>query len=109
MCTAAKPQSAPAAPPDPLKHHDFFEVRKIFTAKDLFDARVHLGHKVGTLHPHMTPYILGERFGQCIIDLDQTAELLGDALNITAQIAYRGGLILFVHRQRQVSVCGVIM
>ena len=39
------------------------------------------------------------RFDMCVIDLDQTAMLLRQALNFTAQVAYKGGIILFVCRQ----------
>lgn len=64
--------------------------------KDLFDARVHYGHKDGTLDPNMKPYIYGSRLGHLIFDLDKTAEMLCDALNFAAHIAHRGGIILFV-------------
>ena len=37
--------------------------------KDLFDARVHLGHKLAT--DQMRPFIYGNRFGVNIIDLDE--------------------------------------
>lgn len=88
--------------PDPLNNHDFFEVRKLFTIKDLFDARVHYGHTMGTINKHMKQFIVGKRMGTLIFDLDQTAELLGDALNFIAHIAFRGGIILFVARCKQV-------
>lgn len=55
----------------PLEKPDFFRVSELFSLKDLFDARVHLGHKEGcrhrlvwilaalscqrVLHPEMTP------------------------------------------------------
>ena len=65
--------------------------------KDLFDARVHLGHKLAT--DQMRPFIYGNRFGVNIIDLDETALLLRQALNFLAHIAYRNGIILFVARQ----------
>ena len=39
------------------------------------------------------------RMDMCIIDLDQTAMLLRQALNFTAHVAYRGGIIMFVCRQ----------
>ena len=39
------------------------------------------------------------RFDMCVIDLDQTALLLRQALNFTANIAYKGGIVLFVCRQ----------
>nr|SVE70610.1 EOG090X0B5N [Daphnia similis]SVE71236.1 EOG090X0B5N [Daphnia similis]SVE71868.1 EOG090X0B5N [Daphnia similis]SVE72494.1 EOG090X0B5N [Daphnia similis] len=81
---------------DPLKFPDYFGVRKLFRIRDLFDARIHYGHKDGTLDPNMKPYIFGSRLGHLIFDLDKTAEMLQDALNFTAHIAYRGGIILFV-------------
>lgn len=51
----------------------------------------------------MEPYIFGSRLGQDIIDLEQTAAHLQLALNFTAHVAYRGGVILFVSRARQFS------
>nr|CAG4648460.1 EOG090X0P1V [Moina brachiata] len=81
---------------NPLDFPDYFGVRKLFTVKDLFDARVHLGHREGTLDPNMKPYLFGSRLGHLIFDLDVTAEHLQDALNFTAHIAHRGGIILFV-------------
>ncbi|XP_034520647.1 28S ribosomal protein S2, mitochondrial isoform X2 [Ailuropoda melanoleuca] len=54
-------------------------------------------------HRFMEPYIFGSRLGQDIIDLEQTATHLQLALNFTAHVAYRGGIILFVSRSRQFS------
>lgn len=45
--------------------------------------------------------MFGSRLDQDIIDLDQTVEHLQSALNFTAHIAYRGGVIRFVSRRRQ--------
>lgn len=84
-----------------LQHPDFFKVANLFTVEDLFKARVHLGHKDGSFHSRMTPFIFGSRLGHLIIDLDQTAEHLRQALNFTAHIAFRGGIILFVCRTPQ--------
>ncbi|XP_034752107.1 28S ribosomal protein S2, mitochondrial [Etheostoma cragini] len=85
----------------PLEKPDFFRVSELFSLKDLFDARVHLGHKKGCRHRLMEPYLYGCRLDQDVIDLDQTVEHLQQALNFTAHVAYRGGVILFVSRQRQ--------
>lgn len=49
----------------------------------------------------MEPYIFGCRLDQDIIDLDQTMQHLQLALNFTAHIAYRKGIILFISRKRQ--------
>lgn len=88
---------------DPLKHPDFFHVHNLFTVQDLFNARVHYGHKEGTLNKNMRPFLFGSRLGHLIIDLDQTAELLREALNFTAHIAFRDGLILFISKNPQSS------
>ncbi|XP_047425811.1 28S ribosomal protein S2, mitochondrial [Mugil cephalus] len=85
----------------PLQKPDFFRVSELFSMKDLFDARVHLGHKKGCRHRLMEPYLYGSRFDYDIFDLDKTMECLQDALNFTAHVAYRGGIILFVNRRRQ--------
>uniref|UniRef100_A0A8C3G4S7 Mitochondrial ribosomal protein S2 n=1 Tax=Cyclopterus lumpus TaxID=8103 RepID=A0A8C3G4S7_CYCLU len=39
----------------PLEKPDFFRVSELFSLKDLFDARVHLGHKKGCRHRLMEP------------------------------------------------------
>lgn len=49
----------------------------------------------------MEPYLYGCRLEQDIIDLEQTVEHLQLALNFTAHVAYRGGIILFISRRRQ--------
>ncbi|XP_063172312.1 small ribosomal subunit protein uS2m isoform X2 [Candoia aspera] len=88
---------------EPLKHADFFNLQELFSVRDLFDARVHLGHKKSSRHRFMVPYLFGCRLEQDIIDLDQTARHLQLALNFTAHVAFRKGIILFVSRHRQTS------
>lgn len=73
----------------------------MFTVKDLFDARVHYGHKEGSLNEKMLPYIYGSRLGHIIFDLDSTAEHLRHALNMTAHVAYRDGIICFFFKGAQ--------
>ena len=84
-----------------LQNPDYFQVYNLFTVKDLFEARVHMGHKVGSLNPSMRPFIFGSRFESTIFDLDLTAFHLRQALNFTAHVAYRKGIILFVTRSAQ--------
>ncbi|XP_017774785.1 PREDICTED: 28S ribosomal protein S2, mitochondrial [Nicrophorus vespilloides] len=84
-----------------LKHPDYFNVHNLFTVEDLFNAKVHFGHKLGSLNEKMVPFIYGSRLGHTIFDLDTTAEYLRKALNVTAHVAYREGLILFFHRGAQ--------
>ncbi|XP_059869866.1 small ribosomal subunit protein uS2m isoform X1 [Delphinus delphis] len=61
------------------------------------------GKAVGISRRFMEPYIFGSRLDQDIIDLEQTATHLQLALNFTAHVAYREGIILFVSRSRQFS------
>ncbi|XP_064649576.1 small ribosomal subunit protein uS2m-like [Lineus longissimus] len=86
---------------NPSDHEDYFGVKEMVSLKDLFDAKVHLGHKAGSRHQYMVPYIFGSRLNCDIIDLEQTVELLHDALNFTGHIAFRKGIILFVSRSYQ--------
>lgn len=86
---------------NPTHHEDYFEVKKMVTIKTLFDARVHFGHREGSLNEHMLPYIFGSRMGHLIIDLDKTLYLLHQALNFAAHIAYKEGVILFVTQSPQ--------
>lgn len=82
----------------PLEHPDYFNVANLFTIRNLFEARVHFGHKEGSMHDQMKPYVFGSRLGHLIIDLEQTAEHLRRALNVTAHTALQGGLICFFCR-----------
>lgn len=84
-----------------LNNPDYFHVHDLFTVKDLFDARVHYGHKLGSLDDRMKPYLYGHRLGHAIFDLDITADHLRKALNFAAHIAYKDGIIMFVLRQPQ--------
>uniref|UniRef100_A0A1B6IXB3 Small ribosomal subunit protein uS2m n=1 Tax=Homalodisca liturata TaxID=320908 RepID=A0A1B6IXB3_9HEMI len=86
---------------NPIHYEDYFQVKKMVTVKDLFNARVHYGHKEGSLNNHMLPYIFGSRMGHLIFDLDKTLQLLHQALNFIAHIAYRDGIILFVTQSPQ--------
>ncbi|XP_058833833.1 small ribosomal subunit protein uS2m isoform X2 [Topomyia yanbarensis] len=101
LSTAAEPAVPTIEKDDVLNNPDYFGVHRMFTVEDLFKAKVHLGHKEGTLHNNMKGYLYGRRLGHCILDLDKTAEYLRLALNITAHIAYRGGVILFFSRSPQ--------
>jgi small subunit ribosomal protein S2 len=69
--------------------------------KELLEAGLHFGHQTRRWDPRMRPYIYGERDGIHIIDLLQTDHLLGEARRFTADIASKGGTILFVGTKKQ--------
>lgn len=89
---------------NPLNYPDYFNVHDIFTIKDLFNARVHYGHKIGSLNDKMNPFLFGTRLGHAIFDLDITAFHLRQALNFIAHVAYQDGIILFVCRNPQFTL-----
>ena len=101
MCIDSSDQSADISMTNPLLDDDFFDVNKSFTVRQLFEARVHLGHKAGMWNPLMKNYIHGTRAGMHIFDLDKTAEHLRLALKVAAHIAYRRGVILFINERPQ--------
>ena len=69
--------------------------------KELLEAGVHFGHQTRRWDPSMRRYIHGERDGIHIIDLLQTEELLESAREFCAEIAGRGGKVLFVGTKKQ--------
>ena len=86
---------------DPLRSPDFFGVDSLTSVRQLFEARVHLGHKTGVWNPLMKPYLFGSRGGIHVIDLDKTLLNLRRALNVAGHVTYRNGIILFVNERSQ--------
>jgi small subunit ribosomal protein S2 len=69
--------------------------------KDLLEAGLHFGHQTRRWDPRMRPYIYGERDGIHIIDLLQTEHLLAEARRFAAEVASKGGSVLFVGTKKQ--------
>jgi len=69
--------------------------------KELLEAGVHFGHQTRRWNPKMRRFIFGERDGIYIIDLLQTEQLLRDAREFAANLAHRGGTVLFVGTKKQ--------
>jgi small subunit ribosomal protein S2 len=69
--------------------------------KELLEAGVHFGHQTRRWNPKMRRFIFGERDGIYIIDLEQTEQLLQNAQNFVADIARRGGTVMFVGTKKQ--------
>jgi small subunit ribosomal protein S2 len=71
--------------------------------KELLEAGLHFGHQTRRWNPSMRRYIYGERDGIHIIDLLQTEQLLAEARRFAADVAGKGGTILFVGTKKQAS------
>jgi small subunit ribosomal protein S2 len=69
--------------------------------RELLEAGVHFGHQTRRWNPKMRRFIFGERAGIHIIDLQQTDRLLRQAQEFTADIASRGGTVMFVGTKKQ--------
>lgn len=74
---------------------------KIPSSLEMLKAGVHFGHQSSKWHPKMKPYIFGERGGVHIINVEQTATKLDEALKFVTSTVARGGTILFVGTKRQ--------
>jgi len=69
--------------------------------RELLEAGVHFGHQTRRWNPKMRRFIFGERDGIYIIDLVQTEDLLERARQFAAEIARRGGTVMFVGTKKQ--------
>jgi small subunit ribosomal protein S2 len=69
--------------------------------EDLLRAGLHFGHQTRRWNPRMRRYIHGERDGIHIIDLLQTEHLLAEAQRFAADVARKGGSVLFVGTKKQ--------
>jgi small subunit ribosomal protein S2 len=69
--------------------------------RELLESGVHFGHQTRRWNPKMRRFIYGERDGIYIIDLLKTERLLRDAQQFAADVAGRGGTILFVGTKKQ--------
>jgi small subunit ribosomal protein S2 len=68
---------------------------------ELLEAGVHFGHQTRRWNPKMRRFIYGERGGVYIIDLLKTSALLAQAQAFAAELAHRGGTVLFVGTKKQ--------
>ncbi len=69
--------------------------------RELLESGLHFGHQTRRWNPRMRNYIHGERDGIHVIDLLQTRQLLEDAAAFAAEVAARGGTVLFVGTKKQ--------
>jgi small subunit ribosomal protein S2 len=69
--------------------------------QELLEAGVHFGHQTRRWNPKMRRFIFGERGGIHIIDLQQSVRLLQQAQQFAAEVASRGGTVLFVGTKKQ--------
>src|SRR4030042_3736384 len=69
--------------------------------KLLLESGAHFGHQAARWHPRMKKYILIQRNGIHIIDLEQTVALLDKACQFITDVVTKGGIILLVGTKKQ--------
>lgn len=73
----------------------------VVTMSQLLQNGVHFGHQTRRWNPKMKPYILTDRNGIYIIDLQQSLDGIDKAYDFVKQTVLRGGSILFVGTKKQ--------
>ncbi|GAB3563684.1 30S ribosomal protein S2 [Amycolatopsis endophytica] len=73
----------------------------VVTMKQLLDSGVHFGHQTRRWNPKMKRYILTERNGIYIIDLQQTLSYIDRAFEFIKETVAHGGTIMFVGTKKQ--------
>src|SRR5690349_24526623 len=73
----------------------------VVTMKQMLESGVHFGHQTRRWNPKMKRYILTERNGIYIIDLQQSLSYIDRAYEFVRSTVASGGAILFVGTKKQ--------
>lgn len=73
----------------------------VVTTRQLLDSGVHFGHQTRRWNPKMKRYILTDRSGIYIIDLQQSLSMIDKAYEFVKETVAHGGSILFVGTKKQ--------
>ena len=73
----------------------------IIKFEDLLDTGAHFGHVTRKWHPNYKPYVLMEKNGVHIINLESTIEAVKRACTFVKEIVSKNGEILFVGTKKQ--------
>ncbi len=73
----------------------------VVTMKQLLESGVHFGHQTRRWNPKMKRFILGERNGIYVIDLEQTLDRIDTAYRFVRTTVENGGTVLFVGTKKQ--------
>lgn len=73
----------------------------VVTIRQLLDSGVHFGHQTRRWNPKMKRFILTERSGSHIIDLQQSLKHIDSTYDYVKETVAHGGTILFVGTKKQ--------
>ena len=69
--------------------------------EDLLDTGAHFGHVTRKWHPNYKPYVLAEKNGVHIINLEETISSFEKAMNFIQSIVKKNGEVLFIGTKKQ--------
>lgn len=93
------PNAAPAASQPAAKPPQ--SLNEGLTMKSLLEAGVHFGHQTHRWNPKMRRYIFAQRNGIHIVDLQQSMELLQQAVAFVMETTAQGKKLMFVGTKKQ--------
>jgi len=73
----------------------------VVTMRQLLESGVHFGHQTRRWNPKMKRFIMTERNGIYIIDLQQSVDYINSAYEFVRETVAHGGTILFVGTKKQ--------
>ncbi|MGA1679020.1 MAG: 30S ribosomal protein S2, partial [Candidatus Nanopelagicales bacterium] len=73
----------------------------VVTMRQLLESGVHFGHQTRRWNPKMKRFIMTERNGIYVIDLNQSLSFIDRAYEYVKETVARGGTIMFVGTKRQ--------
>jgi small subunit ribosomal protein S2 len=73
----------------------------VITIRQLLDSGVHFGHQTRRWNPKVKRFILTERSGIHVIDLQQSLEYIDRAYDFIKELVAHGGTVLFVGTKKQ--------
>ncbi|MFZ9087667.1 MAG: 30S ribosomal protein S2 [Pontimonas sp.] len=73
----------------------------VITIRQLLDSGVHFGHQTRRWNPKVKRFILTERSGIHVIDLQQSLEYIDRAYDFVKDLVAHGGTVLFVGTKKQ--------
>ena len=73
----------------------------VVTMRQLLESGVHFGHQTRRWNPKMKRFILAERNGIYIIDLQQSLDFIDKAYEFIKETVAHGGTVLYVGTKKQ--------
>ena len=73
--------------------------------QEMLDAGMHFGHLTKRWNPKMRPYILTERNGIYVLDLEKTRACLKNAVDAINRLRQQGRSVLFVGTKKTIKDC----